>query len=793
MNDIEDVSKSKEVIKKLNKIAKTNKTLKKDLKNLENTKIKEEIQRKSMERKKIAISLRKPPLVNIEEDEINNIDLGSNYENLNAEYAKNLKTLIYEFSKPSVDLQSGEKIIDRNLERIEKTFNSLKGMDTFYNEHKVNLDIMKTCYGVMTYKFYEKGSVIFKQGDNPDGFYGIILGKVKLLLESKLYENEITLLSILKEGECFGERGIINYKPRSASAVAEEDSHLYFIKLFDFRLTLNKQILKMEALKRDFVYHSINHRNSLEISRQIFNKLIFRKYKKNELVQIQGNKSNSSFLIFSGSVLLITKKMIHYDFSRNLNLITLQSGSFFGGEIFIDIANCEYSVLVLEDFSAISEIRYEDAIEVGDHLKKYLGNECEKRLKKINSFVNNYINYSEKVKPIYNKEITNSLLNVNSASNTKRNDNYIIESYHNFVENEIKKIEDEKFSIEKISMTFKNEHKNSKNNKLNKVNFNIDPLGSCKFDSEKIIQKENENNINNKIDNIEDSKKEENQNLFHIESKKFMTNKNINNLDHFKSSINLVDFKIKRPKSFRESKTKFDNIVVLNDDGYRNKSCNSNEKLKKTKRISYLDLLKQKNDSMRKSIENKKKHKLKSEVSLSALFKLMKPEDYKNKLFLSGINNLNSLSKINQKDDIFKTNIKVSMNDLNKLNKDLGPSIINFNNSKNNNDQQIKNELKLRVSDIRPISIRERLKINFEKQRKNDFKDYFTLMQEFNGNKSRINKLDLSNVSISTELKSALSQTIDKDINYNDKQKKTSIFSTCLYCSGKLELPFVHK
>ena len=73
----------------------------------------------------------------------------------------------------------------------------------------------------MSVKQFQKGDVIFHQGDEGNVFYKIAEGSVGIFVS---YDGQEDMkLSEMSKGEFFGEMAVINAAPRSASAVALED------------------------------------------------------------------------------------------------------------------------------------------------------------------------------------------------------------------------------------------------------------------------------------------------------------------------------------------------------------------------------------------------------------------------------------------------------------------------------------------------------------------------------------------------------------------------------------------
>lgn len=79
---------------------------------------------------------------------------------------------------------------------------------------------------------YPKNSVILNEGEHTDSIYVINSGKVKVLMRDE--EGKEVILSILKEGDYFGELSLIDEQPRSASVVAMEPSEMTLLLKADF-------------------------------------------------------------------------------------------------------------------------------------------------------------------------------------------------------------------------------------------------------------------------------------------------------------------------------------------------------------------------------------------------------------------------------------------------------------------------------------------------------------------------------------------------------------------------------
>lgn len=88
-------------------------------------------------------------------------------------------------------------------------------------------------------KRVKKDEMVFKEGAVGDAFYLIVLGSIRISTIIPGVGEEA--LTILREGEYFGEMALIDDAPRSASAIANEDTLLLLIEKDNFRNLLAKE------------------------------------------------------------------------------------------------------------------------------------------------------------------------------------------------------------------------------------------------------------------------------------------------------------------------------------------------------------------------------------------------------------------------------------------------------------------------------------------------------------------------------------------------------------------------
>ena len=85
---------------------------------------------------------------------------------------------------------------------------------------------------------YPRNSVILFEDDPGDALYVVVTGLVKVVLIGE--DGREVILSVLKEGDFFGEMSLIDDQPRSAHVIAMEDSSLLVLRREDFHKGLRE-------------------------------------------------------------------------------------------------------------------------------------------------------------------------------------------------------------------------------------------------------------------------------------------------------------------------------------------------------------------------------------------------------------------------------------------------------------------------------------------------------------------------------------------------------------------------
>jgi CRP/FNR family cyclic AMP-dependent transcriptional regulator len=85
---------------------------------------------------------------------------------------------------------------------------------------------------------YPRNSVILFEDDPGDALYVVVTGQVKVVLIGE--DGREVILSVLHEGNFFGEMALIDDEPRSAHVIAMADSNLLVLRREDFQRRLQE-------------------------------------------------------------------------------------------------------------------------------------------------------------------------------------------------------------------------------------------------------------------------------------------------------------------------------------------------------------------------------------------------------------------------------------------------------------------------------------------------------------------------------------------------------------------------
>jgi CRP-like cAMP-binding protein len=121
----------------------------------------------------------------------------------------------------------------------------LKKSDIF---NEINTDDLRFVADALEEAEYFKGDQIFEKNDMGDCMYVVLNGVIGISLDANSENDEF--ITMVREGECFGEMSLVDDLPRSASAVVVEDAKVLMLSKFRLRgLMMSYPDLGMGMLK----------------------------------------------------------------------------------------------------------------------------------------------------------------------------------------------------------------------------------------------------------------------------------------------------------------------------------------------------------------------------------------------------------------------------------------------------------------------------------------------------------------------------------------------------------------
>jgi len=109
-------------------------------------------------------------------------------------------------------------------------------------------DQLRALAAMVTRRSAPRGSAIMHEGDPTDSLYIVISGRLKVMMGEA--DGKEVILSIIGPGEFFGEMGLIDDSPRSASVIAIEPCELLSVTKRAFKKCLEENIALAMAVMR---------------------------------------------------------------------------------------------------------------------------------------------------------------------------------------------------------------------------------------------------------------------------------------------------------------------------------------------------------------------------------------------------------------------------------------------------------------------------------------------------------------------------------------------------------------
>ena len=131
---------------------------------------------------------------------------------------------------PAVQPESGRWVVQQTME-------FLSGIDLF---KQLEGDALERLAGQMRLVALSEGELFFKENEPADGFYIIKSGMAKVTKWATESEGVSAVLTVLRQGNSFGEIGLIDGLPRTADVIALGPVECYFLPRTEFLAALEE-------------------------------------------------------------------------------------------------------------------------------------------------------------------------------------------------------------------------------------------------------------------------------------------------------------------------------------------------------------------------------------------------------------------------------------------------------------------------------------------------------------------------------------------------------------------------
>ena len=272
--------------------------------------------------------------------------------------------LIMELEKPVIEFYKEknksrvkyESETRRNIMKINSLLRAQPGFMKFINYNNIDDQSILGASSQITCEYYSKNDVIFHQNDKSTCFYGILRGKVDLIVSSNTKKNvkgkqvgvitteKIAQLSI---GNCFGEWGLIDNTTRRASAICSDEVVLFKVDQSCFNQYFKKCITKAELDRKHFIKNKINFFSMLSLNQFVtyFKSFVNLYLKVGDVVYDQSKAADSFFVLYQGECLCYVKNKLN---NKDEVIVKYTSGSIFGLESLaykrIELQDLQYNI-----------------------------------------------------------------------------------------------------------------------------------------------------------------------------------------------------------------------------------------------------------------------------------------------------------------------------------------------------------------------------------------------------------------------------------------------------------------
>ena len=218
---------------------------------------------------------------------------------------------------------------ERDIHKIAMILKQMASFKKFIHFNRIDDASLHLIANYVEVKQYDKGKVIFNQGDKPDNFYCIISGKVSIRKESENEQHEITQLQC---GDYFGDWGLIDNAKRTASACVTEKCVLMVMGPKHFQNSIYKCMKKEEVIRRTFIKKTLIPLQHIYNFNEFYKMMTRVIVPKNKLIYEEGTNAEFVYLIYDGYGKILKKAISNYN-----AVLHVEKGDFVGLESVMNV------------------------------------------------------------------------------------------------------------------------------------------------------------------------------------------------------------------------------------------------------------------------------------------------------------------------------------------------------------------------------------------------------------------------------------------------------------------------
>ena len=218
---------------------------------------------------------------------------------------------------------------ERDIHKIEMILKRMTSFKKFIHFNRIDDASLHLIANYSEIKHYDKGSVIFNQGDKPDNFYCVVSGKVSIRKDSDNEQHEITQLQC---GDYFGDWGLLDNAKRTASACVAEKCVLMVMGPKHFQNSIYKCMKREEVIRRTFIKKTFTPLQHVYNFNEFYKMMTRVIVPKNKLIYEEGMDAEFIYLIYDGYGKVVKKEISDYN-----AVLLAEKGDFVGLESIMNV------------------------------------------------------------------------------------------------------------------------------------------------------------------------------------------------------------------------------------------------------------------------------------------------------------------------------------------------------------------------------------------------------------------------------------------------------------------------